>query len=341
MHKGQFKTPIWIVFSIICLYAVILIAFNVIVPLLMRFYDPCWGKTESTLNRIIPSAFEFRDVYEINLSFGECISRVSFSDTPEEYCEKKDAKWYLMAEPNPLVKGTGEKIADAGTKLLLGGVLRRPRENICIPTNLSLTLTQDMSNLIMPGNYTFKVKKTAKDTYTIDYLYEAGPVAEAIELAKRKAVARYRLPKDAEILTENEDIKKCLGLLKENSDYYILVAVSDTGSNWYSLKPNYGNIYMVKFINDEEYGVYVEDMGNKEFEQLDCDASIAPQIDWPYHKYKDWERVTLNKMLHSENCDPTYYAWSTDIKFEWSFWWDELEDYTNVNDRCLERNIKG
>jgi len=192
-----------------------------------------------------------------------------------------------------------------------------------------------------------RIKRVLETPTFRNFYNRAREIAENEALAAElrgesaQAVARYRLPKDAEILTENEDIKKCLGLLKENSDYYILVAVSDTGSNWYSLKPNYGNIYMVKFINDEEYGVYVEDMGNKEFEQLDCDASIAPQIDWPYHKYKDWERVTLNKMLHSENCDPTYYAWSTDIKFEWSFWWDELEDYTNVNDRCLERNIKG
>ncbi len=330
--RGQLKTPIWIVFSIISLYIVILIAFNVIIPVLMRFYDPCWGRIESRLNRIVPASYEFREEYTVNISHSECVSRISFSQKRGDYCEK-EGKLYIMAEPAPLARGMLERIGDAVKQNIFFSETRlRERNPICIYTNTTLELASDKKwELFEHGNYSFIISEAGRDDegkkkYAIDYKFEPGVFGTVLNYSMERTVKTFGLPRDTKLLSENINFRPCLSLLRERSgDNYLLFVVSDPSHDWYRMAGGWGNLYLITHYSGNSYSVYGDDREEKEFEQIDCYGGIGLS---PYI-YESREPVSLSHVLKTNTCEP-------DPTSMWSIDYTEMADGSHhiVNNRC-------
>ena len=329
MRKGVVPTPIWIVFSLLTLYGVILISFHVVVPLIIRFYDPCWGKVETGINKIIPTSFEFRDEYTVNISFTECVSRISVTQERADHCTE-EGKWYFLAYPNPVDRGTMERIADAVKQnMFFSEGNMRQRNIICIATDINFTLAQDKTwDIMTPGEYTFQLTRRSKNDYSIDYTYYEGVFAEAYRETQRRA-ARYGLGENFTFINENMNFKNCLRLLDTQSRNYLLF---NRGVRWDRLEEDWGNIFLITQydVGEGGYVVAAEEFNDQEFVQLDCHSDWTPITD-----DLDWiapvgaTSITLNSVLSENACD-------TDSMATYGIAFDDLRHWNNVNDDCLE-----
>lgn len=311
-------------------------------PLFANIGDPCWGNFQSRVNMILPGLLDFGKTKTTNIKIDVCVDALVFQTTPNpvpSFCQipidKKEAdkiKGYILGYPNPKTLKEEEELKQKVKKKIVN-LITGERHPFCIPVTTKIIVENVEKKIIdKPGNYTIKIEKNA-DSYQISWepTVETKTILQKMqnnfEESKNRAVSYYGLT--GSLLTEFNDIKPCLKLLNENKRKYLLIAVIDSTSNWFNLK-GFENIYLIKSGGRNQYAIYVEDRGDNEFEILDCHGI---GFDW---EVKNWERITLKKILTDGKCD--YDLTPIDsIKFkELTNSKKYIKKYININAACID-----